>query len=71
MFTLFNIMFSIGLTVIDDALGLTYGETYISNGSGISYSSSGGLLNSLYSAGLLIPRLAVSARKLHDVNKSG
>lgn len=71
MFTLFSIIFSIGLTILDDTLGFTFGETYSNNASGFTYSSGGGVLSSLFSLALFIPTLAVAVRRLHDVNKSG
>ncbi|MDB4089184.1 DUF805 domain-containing protein [Flavobacteriales bacterium] len=73
MFILFSIVFSIGLSIFDEIFGLTYGETYSSNESGFTYtySTEGGILSSLFSLLLLIPNLAVSVRRLHDVNKSG
>lgn len=47
------------LGLIDGALGLS------SKGSGV------GLLGSLYSLAVLIPSLAVGARRLHDTGRSG
>lgn len=57
-FVLFNVIVSIGLAVIDSMLGL--------------YASAGvGVLSLIYSLGVLIPSIAVSVRRLHDINKSG
>ncbi len=38
---------------------------------GLMLTSSQGLLGSIYSLGVFIPSLAVLARRLHDVGKSG
>lgn len=61
MFTLFNVIFSIGLMFLDVALG-TSGQ-----GPGEGY----GLIGTIYSFAVLLPSLAVSVRRLHDVGKSG
>lgn len=58
MFVLFNVLISIGLTLIDRALG-----TVTENGQG--------LLSSVYSLAVLIPGLAVGVRRLHDTNRTG
>lgn len=70
MFILFSIAFSISLTILDDILGLNYNESYTST-SGFSFYASGGILSSIFSLAILIPSLAVSVRRLHDINKSG
>ena len=59
MFTLFNIIFSIIAIILDNILG-----TAIEN---VGY----GLFYFLYVLAVLIPSLAVSVRRLHDVGKSG
>jgi uncharacterized membrane protein YhaH (DUF805 family) len=58
MFVLFNLIISIGLSIIDSVLG-----TKTANGTG--------LLNSLYSLAVIIPSIAVAVRRLHDTNHSG
>jgi uncharacterized membrane protein YhaH (DUF805 family) len=58
MFVLFNIIFSIVATVIDNLLGTTQESGY-------------GILSSIYSLAVLLPGLAVSVRRLHDIGKSG
>jgi uncharacterized membrane protein YhaH (DUF805 family) len=58
-FVLFNILISIGLTIIDLVIG-----TY-------SQQSGWGLFSGLYALAVLIPGLAVSVRRLHDTGKSG
>jgi uncharacterized membrane protein YhaH (DUF805 family) len=57
MFTLFSAIISIVLSAIDNAAGLT-------NGTG------NGVLGSIYSLAVLLPSLAVAARRLHDTNRS-
>lgn len=59
MFVLFNLIFSWGLTFIDMGVGFYDEETGLS------------ILNNIYSLFVLIPGLAVSVRRLHDINKSG
>lgn len=59
MFTLFNIIFAVVAVVLDNVLG-TASE-------GLGY----GLIYGLYSLAVLIPSLAVTVRRLHDVGKSG
>ncbi len=59
MFTLFTVVVSLILAIIDTALG-TYDDTF-----GI------GLLQGLFGLAILIPTIAVNARRLHDTGKSG
>lgn len=59
MFTLFNVIFTIVAVILDNVLGFTFGE--------IGY----GAIYLLYALVMLIPGLAVSIRRLHDVGKSG
>ena len=58
MFCLFSVIFTIATMVLDWVLGSTVGIGY-------------GLIYGLYSLGVLIPSIAVSVRRLHDVGKSG
>ena len=58
MFTLINILISIGLSIIDAIIGTTYGA-----GSGI--------LSTIYGLAVLIPSLAVGVRRLHDTGRTG
>jgi uncharacterized membrane protein YhaH (DUF805 family) len=58
-FVLFNILISIGLSIIDAVLGTGNAETGT------------GLLSGIYSLAVLIPSLAVLVRRLHDTNRSG
>lgn len=59
MFVLFNLIFSIIAAILDNVLGLTNPPLYT------------GAISSLYSLVVLIPGIAVSVRRLHDLNKSG
>ena len=59
MFVLFNTIFAIITAILDNVLGLTSGQ--------LPY----GVLYFLYMLAVLIPGLAVSVRRLHDVGKSG
>lgn len=59
MFTLFNIIVSIVLGIVDGILGLRIGEASI------------GTLGLIYSLAVLLPCLGVSVRRLHDTDRSG
>jgi uncharacterized membrane protein YhaH (DUF805 family) len=61
MFILINIIISIILSIIDSALGLKIGSGAMQQG----------ILGLLYSLFIFIPNLAVTIRRLHDINKSG
>ena len=58
-FTLFNVVIAIVLTLIDMMIGTFDSDT--------GY----GVLNTIYSLGVLLPTLGVSVRRLHDTNRSG
>ena len=55
MFMLFYILIYIGLSLIETAFG----------------SSGIGILSLLFTLGLLVPSIAILARRLHDIGKSG
>jgi uncharacterized membrane protein YhaH (DUF805 family) len=59
MFTLINILISIGIAIVEAIIG-TAGAV---GGSGI--------IGTIYSLAVFIPSIAVSARRLHDTNRSG
>jgi len=60
MFALFSAIFAITAMIIDYVLGTTTkGEVSI------------GLFESVYNLAILIPSLAVTCRRLHDIGKSG
>src|SRR3954451_3952120 len=58
-FVLFNIIVAVVLALIDTLLGTTIGV------------SSFGLLSGIYSLAVLIPTLAVTVRRLHDIDRTG
>jgi uncharacterized membrane protein YhaH (DUF805 family) len=58
-FVLFNVIIAIALTVVDISAGL-YDDVY-----------DVGLLSSLYSLAVLLPSIAVSVRRLHDIDRTG
>jgi len=66
MFVLFNLLAVIVLSIIDVLIG-TASFTATSTG----FATGGGLLTSLYQLAVLIPSLAVGARRLHDTGRSG
>jgi len=64
-FVLFYIIISIVLSIIDiyvinSMLGMTTREA-----------SQGGILQVLFSVGMLVPSIALAVRRLHDIGKSG
>jgi len=59
MFTLFNIIFLTVAMILDMLLGTEFGLGVY------------GLFYMLYSLAVIIPGLAVSVRRLHDIGKSG
>ena len=67
MFVLFNLIFVIAAMLIDNLLGSTF---KIDTGYGVQ-ALPYGYVYLLYTLAVLIPALAVAARRLHDVGKSG
>jgi uncharacterized membrane protein YhaH (DUF805 family) len=59
MFTLFNVIFAIAAMIIDNVVGLAIKD--------VGY----GPIYILYALATLVPSLAVSVRRLHDIGKSG
>ncbi len=59
-YSLFNLIFLIVAAVLDNVLGITFGEM-------VPY----GFIYMLYALAVLIPGLAVAVRRLHDIGKSG
>lgn len=59
LFTLFNVLISIVLTILDGFLGTMSSE------------SGFGLVSGLYSLAVLLPSLGVAVRRLHDTDHSG
>ncbi|MDN3620121.1 DUF805 domain-containing protein [Polaribacter undariae] len=60
MFILINTIISIGFMFMDKMFGTNYGEL-----------GEDGYLETLYSLAVLVPYIAVTARRMHDVGKSG
>ncbi len=58
-FFLFNIIISIVLSIVDGITGTFSAKAGL------------GLLSGIYSLAVLIPSLAVSVRRLHDISRSG
>jgi len=58
-FVLINLLINIGLSLLDDALGMKSPDFNL------------GLLGGIYSLAVLVPSLAVSVRRLHDTGRSG
>ena len=58
-FVMFNIIFAISAYLTDTLLGLNFEP------------GSGGPIYLLYILGVFVPGLAVTVRRLHDINKSG
>ncbi|WP_066664570.1 DUF805 domain-containing protein [Sphingomonas sp. CCH9-H8] len=69
MYTLFLVIVSIVLAILDNALGLDGSAT--ADPADPFGAASGGLLGNIFALGTLIPSLAVSVRRLHDLDRSG
>ncbi|MBD3725202.1 MAG: DUF805 domain-containing protein [Flavobacteriaceae bacterium] len=59
-FVLVNVIFSFSLGLVSGFAGLTFGP-----------GGESGILDSVYSIGVLVPSIAVGIRRMHDVGKSG
>ena len=59
------------LMYLDTALGLGGSATGYAEGSSVGFNMKGGLLTLVFALAVLIPNIAVSVRRLHDVGKSG
>ena len=64
-FALFNAVFLIVASLLDNLLGITF-KTYYLYGGGEFRSSGYGYIYLIYSLAVLIPGLAVLVRRLHD-----
>lgn len=67
MFVLFNLIAVAILTILDNLLGLSGASM---TAGGMVYVSTG-ILTGIYQLAVLIPSLAVGARRLHDTGRSG
>jgi uncharacterized membrane protein YhaH (DUF805 family) len=56
---------------LDSALGLGGTATSYAEGGSVGFNMSGGLLTLIFLLATIVPNLAVSVRRLHDVGKSG
>lgn len=59
MYSLITVLISVGLSIIDQVLGLNKAAGGISP------------LQTIYGLAVLVPGIAVSVRRLHDTNRSG
>ena len=59
------------LLYLDSALGLGGTSSGYAEGGSVGFNMTGGLLSILFLLGTLVPSLAVSVRRLHDLGKSG
>ena len=66
-FILFNFIFAIAAMIIDNVLGTTFKMNTINGAMTMPY----GYVYVLYGLAVFLPGLALSVRRLHDVNKSG
>jgi uncharacterized membrane protein YhaH (DUF805 family) len=75
LWTLFLVLMLFLLMYLDTALGLGGTATSYSemgdNGASVGVNMSGGMLTMLFLLATLLPSLAVSVRRLHDVGRSG
>ncbi|MEO7680642.1 MAG: DUF805 domain-containing protein [Sphingomonas sp.] len=79
MWVLFVVLVAIVLTVLDGVLGLGgrsgIGSTATQAPGGVGYGAGafarGGILTAIFSLAILIPNLAVSVRRLHDIDRTG
>ncbi len=75
MYTLFVVIASIVLSILDSMLGLggdMSGGADVTGGAAMASGAlSGGLLANLFALITLIPSLAVSVRRLHDTDRTG
>jgi len=78
-FVLFNLVVSIVLAILDGVLGTSYSYDIATNtmatatteAASVSVTQTIGYLQSFYGLAVLIPSIAVSIRRLHDLGKSG
>ncbi len=69
---LFTVIVGIILGIVESLFGWQITTaTNTETGNSISYAYNAGWLSSIWSLVILLPTLAVSVRRLHDVNKSG
>ena len=75
MFVLFVILVTLALSVVDSVLGLGGSTRTDSSAVPGQYAyaahTSGGVLTTIFSLGVLLPNLAVQVRRLHDTDRAG
>ncbi|WP_447726210.1 DUF805 domain-containing protein [Sphingomonas koreensis] len=75
MYVLFVILVTIVLTILDNVLGLggtaSGGADLSGTAVGVGGAASGGWLTNIFSLLTLIPGIAVSVRRLHDLDRTG
>lgn len=75
MFVLFIVIGSLATSALDALLGTGGGFAHYTYGGdgmyGVGAGARGGILNDIFSLIVLIPSIAVSVRRLHDLDKSG
>ena len=71
MWFLFIIIVTVVTTWLDIFLGLGGSATGSTSGMGASFNLNFGWLTMLFMLAILVPNLAVGARRLHDLDKSG
>ena len=68
---LFVIVMYFVLMYLDAALGLGGTATGYAEGGSVGFNMTGGWLTILFALAVLIPNIAVSVRRMHDIGKSG
>ena len=75
MFVLFLVIGQVVTSILDTALGLggttTAVSDYSDGAASASFSSSGGVLTTVFVLVMLVPGIAVAIRRAHDQDKSG
>jgi uncharacterized membrane protein YhaH (DUF805 family) len=75
LFWLFLVAMLIVLPLVDTALGLGGSTQSYSDvgggGASVGFNSQGGVLTMIFLLAMLVPMIAVAARRLHDIGKSG
>lgn len=75
MFVLFTMIVSVILSILDSMLGLGGSAGSFTNRSANGFAAgagtSGGVLSGLFSLAIIVPSIAVSVRRLHDIDRTG
>jgi uncharacterized membrane protein YhaH (DUF805 family) len=70
-FVLFGILVNIAASIVDSILFGHSSYSGMMGGGGMHMGYDGGIIGSIASLALLLPNLAVGARRLHDIGRSG